>query len=149
MMTAATAAAGPAKAKKGGLLKNKKVILLLLAVLAGGYFAYTMFLKPKPPPGPPVGGDVVTLDPTTLNLADGHYLKVGVAIQLLQGGSATVADFKSAEAEQLIIDEFSNRPMQSLTNATRQRLADDLTKHIKKAYKDEVYTVYLTEFVTQ
>lgn len=140
-----------AKGAKGKHEKKskKKLIIIIVAVLAIAGGGYKFFLAPKPKPGPPVGGDIVSMDPTTLNLANGHYLKVGVAIQLVKG-KATMADFKTAEAAEKVIDEFSNRTVASLSsNQARKALTEDLTKQIKAAYKDEVFAIFLTQFVTQ
>lgn len=132
---------------KGSLFKSKKFLIAVVLVLVAGGVGYKM-LAPKPKPGPPVGGDIVTMDPTTLNLADGHYLKVGVAIQLVSG-KATKDKFEPSHAAELVIDEFTGRPMASLTNPTRQKLAKQLDANIKKAYPGEVFTLYLTQFVIQ
>jgi flagellar FliL protein len=134
----------PARAKKG---RRKKVILAVVAALVVGGGAYK-FLAPKHA-GPPTGGDVVALDATTLNLAGGHYLKIGISVQLVKG-KAAAADFPTGHAAELTIDEFSNRTVASLSsNAARQRLQDDLLAKLKAAYPGEVYDVFLTQFVTQ
>ena len=102
----------------------------------------------------PVGGAAFDafehpLPPATLNLAGGHYLKVAVAIQLIKG-KAAATDFQTSHAAELVIDEFSNRPVASLsTNKQRKTLTSDLEKKIKAAYPDEVYDIFLTQFVTQ
>ena len=54
-----------------------------LFLVVGG--AAYKILMPAPKPGPPKAGDTVVLDALTLNLTDGHYLQVAVAIQLVQG----------------------------------------------------------------
>jgi flagellar protein FliL len=147
--TAPDAVAGAKNGKPKAKKSKKKLIIIVVAVLviAGG--AYKFVLAPKPKPGPPSGGEIVKLDPTTLNLAGGHYLKLAVDIQLTKG-AATAADFQASQAEQLIIDEFSNRTATSLsTNATRQKLIAELGTQIKKAYPKEVYTIFLTQFVSQ
>lgn len=135
------------KGEKKSLLKSKKFLIGVFALLAVGGGAYKMLTPTKP--GPPTGGDIVAMDPTTLNLADGHYLKLAVAIQVVQGKS-TGTTFQSSHAAEIVIDEFSNRSVASLsTNAERQRLTADLASKIKAAYPGEVYAVYLTQFVTQ
>lgn len=136
-----------ATVKKPSKLKSKKFVIILLAVLLVGGGAYK-FMAPKKV-GPPVGGDVVSMDPTTLNLADGHYLKIAISIQLVKGKAATASFFTSHAAE-LVIDEFSDRSVASLaSNAARQKLSDDLLAQIKQAYPGEVYDVFVTQFVTQ
>jgi flagellar FliL protein len=136
------------KKQKKSPLKNKKVLILLVCVLAVAGAAYKMFM-PTPPPGPAKGGDIVTMDPTTLNLADGHYLKVGIAIQLVEG-KGTKDSFVTSPATDLVIDQFSNRTVAALSsNAAREKLMGQLVTRLKKAYPGEVYKVYKTTFVTQ
>jgi len=142
-------ASGPAKASKGlrARLTSKKFIMavvLLLAVAGGAY----KFLAPQPVV-PPTGGDVVALDPTTLNLDGGHYLKIAISVQLVKG-KASATDFATSKAAELTIDEFSNRTVGSLSsNAARKKLTSDLLSKVKAAYPGEVFDVFLTQFVTQ
>ncbi len=96
---------------------KKKLIIIVVAVLLVGGGAYKFVLAPKPKPGPPVAGDTVNLEANTLNLTDGHYLKIAVDVQLVKG-KAAAATFQMSQAEQLVIDEFSDRTVASLsTNA--------------------------------
>jgi flagellar basal body-associated protein FliL len=72
-----------------------------------------------------------------------------VAIQLVKG-KATAAEFQSSHAAELVIDEFSNRTVSSLSsNKARKQLTGELQTKIKDAYPEEVYAIYLTQFVTQ
>jgi flagellar FliL protein len=88
-------------------------------------------------------------EPLTINLAGGHYLKLAIAVELV-AGKATKDTFASSQAAQLVIQEFSDRSVPSLSsNAARDKLTKDLTSRIKKAYPGEVYDVFLTQFVTQ
>lgn len=136
-----------AKASKKSLFKSKKFLIAVAAVLAIGGGAYT-FLKPTTV-APPSGGEVVAMDATTLNLAGGHYLKIAVAIQLVKG-KATSEAFSTSHAAELVIDEFSNRSVASLsTNKARKALTEDLLTKIKQAYPEEVFDVFVTQFVTQ
>jgi len=134
------------KAKKKGS-KKKKIILLVVLLLVGG-MAYKMFFAPKKVL-PPAAGDVVAMDATALNLADGHGLKIAVDIELVEG-KATKDDFKASEAKQLVIDEFSNRSVASISSyAARKRLTEELEKKIKKAYDGEVFDIFITQFFAQ
>lgn len=143
----AGAAGAKAGKKKGGVLKSKKALLSVVLVLAAGGGGYTFFAPHKPVP--PTGGDVVAMDATTLNLADGHYLKIAVAIQLVKG-KASSTSFASSHAAELTIDEFSNRTVDALSsNAARKKLTADLLAKVQAAYPGEVYDVFLTQFVTQ
>lgn len=140
-------AAAKKDVKKKNFLKSKKGIAVIVAVLLVGGGAYK-FLMPKKV-GPPVGGDVVALDPNTLNLTAGHYLKIAVAVQLVQG-KASATDFQTAKAAAAVLDEFSNRSVASLSsNAERNRLMTDLERRLKQAYPGQVFALFPTEFVTQ
>ncbi len=141
------AAKGKKGKKEGGKKKKLIIAVVLLLVIAG--VGYKMFLAKPAKPGPPVGGDIVQLDPETVNLTDGHYLQVAVAVQVIQG-KATATDFQGSQAEQLVINEFSNRSVASLSsNTMRKKLSKELETKIKGAYKDEIFTIYLTKFVMQ
>jgi flagellar FliL protein len=141
----ATAADGKKK-DKGKKKGKKKLIIALVAVLAIGGGAYK-FLMPKKV-GPPAGGDVVVLDPNTVNLTNGYLLQVAVAIQLVKG-KATATNFETSHAAELVLDEYSGRTVASLATATgRQELKTDLENKIKAAYPGEVYDLFITKFVT-
>jgi flagellar FliL protein len=143
--TSATEAKAPAKKKS----KKKLIIIVVLVLLVGGG-AYKFVLAPKPKPGPPAGGDIVSLTANTLNLSDGHYLKIAVDVQLLKGGKATATTFQMSQAEELVLNQFSDRTVASLsTNAERLALTTQLEAAMKKAYPDEIFSIYLTQFVTQ
>jgi flagellar FliL protein len=140
--------AGAEETSKGKLFKSKKFLIAVAAiVLVGGGGAYKFAIPHKP--APPAGGEVVPMDAMTLNLAGGHYLKVAVAIQLVKG-KAVATDFDTSQAAELVIDEFSNRSVSALdTNAARKKLTAALLAQMKKAYPEEVFDVFLTQFVTQ
>ncbi|WP_432511013.1 flagellar basal body-associated FliL family protein [Kineococcus sp. SYSU DK001] len=108
-------------------------------------------------------GTVTALDPISVNLADGHYLKIGVALQGVaaeasgHGGSGDGLD--GSKAFDLIISQFSNLSMTDLENAEqRDHLKNELQAKIIEAYTThdeegaetpEVMGIYLTSFVMQ
>ena len=67
---------------------KKKILIGLVVVLAiGGYVAKSMLLKPKVIP-PKIAGEVYVLPKTfTMNLADGRYATLTVALELAPGQS--------------------------------------------------------------
>lgn len=146
--TAEAPSAEAAKAKAGKRKPSKKIVIILVLILAiGGFVGSKKFMPAKAEAPQP--GDVVIMDPTTLNLAGGHYLKVAISIQVV-AGKATKDTFASSQAAQLVIQEFSDRSVDSLSsNAARDKLTTELKARIKKAYPGEVYDVFLTQFVTQ
>ena len=142
-----TKAAGDTAAEgKGGGKKKKLVVIVLLVAVLGGA-GYWLFLKPSsgaaPPPKP---GEVLALDPIQVNLADGHYLSIGIALQLTQG--ATEAD--GSKALDAVISLYSGRNIAELLKPkARAELKKELKAELWDLYDKEVMDVYLTQFVTQ
>ncbi len=128
--------------KKSG--KGKLIIMIVpvLLLIAGG--VYFFVLKPDkaeatttlPEPKP---GAVVQLDPITINLAGGHFLKVGMALQ----PTATAGEEVSgAKALDLAIGEFSGKTLDDLSSAKgRTEAKDELVARIKLAYLPEGSTI--------
>ncbi|MGN6331558.1 MAG: flagellar basal body-associated FliL family protein [Motilibacteraceae bacterium] len=134
---------GAEETKKGGKKKLLVIAVLLVAVLGAGYF---FFLKPSGP-AKPVPGAVIALDPITLNLADGHYLKLGLALQATKAAKEAP---DGSHALDLAIDLFSGRKVAELGSATaREKLKQQLGEQVDKAYEGDVMGVYFTQFVTQ
>jgi flagellar FliL protein len=145
-----------AKEKKGG---RKKLLIIIVAavvvLLGGGVGAYFMFFKssgtkstatPEPTPS-----SVVVADAITVNLSDGHYLKIGIALQTTTDAAEVPDDSKALD---LTISEFTNLTVAELsTNKQREALKKELTEKVVKAYTEEdkeyVMAVYFTEFVIQ
>lgn len=133
---------------------RKKLVIVVAAaalVLGGAGGGVWYFTKPATAAAvpQPTAGAVVALDPISVNLADGHYLKVGIALQATT--VATTAPNGSA-AENLVIDEFSNLT-QDQVSTQRAALKTDLEKKVVAAYKvagvEQVMGIDLTSFVTQ
>jgi flagellar FliL protein len=140
--TGTGAAEGAEPAKKGG---KKKLIMILVAVLAIGGGAYWFVLKPHPKTAPEPG-EVVTLEPIQVNLASGHYLKIGIALQLTKGAK----EVDGSKALDATIELFSGRSMDELTRPQqREKLKHQLEATLEKRYDGEVMGAYLTDFVTQ
>lgn len=136
--------------RKRGKLKLLAIALaIVLAVAAGGAGTYFLFLAEPAEPEPPGPGEMVPMAPQTLSLVGGHYVKVGVSLELVDG-AAIAAEFDTSKAAELVIDTFSNREIESLrSNETRKRLSTELLEGVRTAYPDQIYSLYLTEFVLQ
>ena len=141
------------KATKGG---KKKLLIIALVVLLAGGAAYWFLLKPAPPadgaaavaeePAPEPGA-VVVIEPISLNLADGHYLRIGIGLQL----TADVAEEPdTARALDLVVALFSQRAVAEVTTTEgRDALKAELLAQLEEAYEGEVMDVYFTDYVTQ
>lgn len=142
----ATAQKDKSKATKEGKPGGrKKLIMILVGVLALGGGGYTMFLKPKPS-GPPVPGEVLKLEAIQINLADDHYLRIALGLQLVKG----VKEADTSKAADATINVFSGLPMSEVNDPKhRELLRTELVKQLKDRYDGEVMGVYFTELVTQ
>lgn len=138
----AAAPADPPKSKK-------KLLIIIVAVLALGGGGWYMFLKPPAPEGPPVPGDVVTMEPIQLNLAGGHYLRIGIALQAVAGAGAH-GPLDGSKALDAVIDQFSGRTIAEVNDPKkRAQMKEALVSEMDELYHHEVMDVYFTEFVTQ
>ncbi len=107
---------------------RKMLIVIALAVVllgggAGAYFAFFAGGSEKEAVAPEPGL-VVALEPITVNLADGHFLKVSIALQ------ATIDAHEEpdgSKALDLLITQFSNRSVAELsTKEAREEMKKDL-----------------------
>ncbi|WP_440902008.1 flagellar basal body-associated FliL family protein [Actinosynnema sp.] len=131
--------------KGGG--KTKLLIIVAVAVLALGGAGSWFFLFRDSTPAPPEPGTVVALDSITMNLADGHYLKLKLSLQQTKDAAE---DVDGSKALDLVVSEFSNRSIAELSsNEARESLKAALQEKVVSAYEDLVMGIYFTEFVTQ
>lgn len=139
--TEATDAAAPEKKSK------KKFVIIGVVLLLVGAAGYWFFLKPDGGKEEPVPGVVMVVDPVTVNLSGGGYLKVGVALQLTEDAAAH-GEPSGAHAADLIIAEFSQADLSDVTGK-RAEMQDSLEKKIVKAYHHTVIEIFYTEYVAQ
>ncbi len=131
-----------AESAGGGRGKLIGIIVLVVALGAAGWY---FFLRPTPE-AEPKPGEVVQLEPVQVNLAGGHYLRLGMALQLTE--KAHEAD--GSKALDAAISLFSGLPVGEVNKpAERDRLKHELVEELDHLYHGDVMDVYLTEFVTQ
>jgi flagellar FliL protein len=119
--------------KKGGMGKIVMIAPLVLLLAAAGWFFFLRGgdaeAKTLPAPEP---GEVLTVDPITINLAGGHFLKVGMGLQVVKGAHEAPS---SAKALDLAISQFSGKTIAELsTSEGREKNKAELTARIKLAY---------------
>ena len=132
--------------KKGG---KKKLIVIVLVVLlaAGAGYKFTLGKSKASGPAKPKPGAVLKLDSVSLNLAGGHYLKLGIALQTT---TKAKSDIDGSQATDIAISEFSGMSMDTLgVPAKREAAKKEYLDQLEKAYPDEIMDVYFTEFVMQ
>lgn len=155
------------KVASGGRSKTVPALIVAVALLGAGYMLGPGKAKATPPAeaGPTttttVLGPVAGLDPITLNLADGRYLKVAIALQLSAeeagsgggghgGGGEEDGSARWARALDATISVLGERTYGDLSApGGRAEAKEELAHHIAELYHDEVVGVYFTEFVMQ
>ena len=141
---AAAEADAPAKSKS-----KKRLVIVAVLVVALAAAAYFFVLAPQgadkaePAPEP---GLVLTVEPMSINLAQGHYLRLGLGLQL----TAKALEIDSAKARDAAIALFSGRTVEEVSDpASRATLKFELAAQLAELYDGEVMGVYLTDYVTQ
>ena len=107
-------------------------------------------------------GKVVALDAITMNLSDGHLLKVGIGFQLEYEaagaagghGEAAPADTTDptkgyARALDIVIEELGKHTMEDLSGPGRSEAKEALVKRLEKTFHGKIEDVYFHQFVMQ
>ncbi len=149
---AQAAAAAPAK-------KGPPVVVLIavtaLVAFAIGYVLMKKTVKPeKVGPAPIVIGESVPLDEFLINLSDtdaSHYLKVTIALGLVQGKTAEEFKTKVPLARDTIVMILSAKTLSQVsTTDGKEALKKQLIDSLNKALGDDtVGAVYFQAFATQ
>ena len=145
--TANEVAEAPKKSKKMLMI----IVIAVVVLLGGGAGAFFM-LKGDSAEAAPVKGVVTPIDaPLTINLEDGHYLKVGFALQQTADSHEAV---DTSEALNIAIEIYTGMSVEELsTEKGREAAKEELLTKIVKAYTvdgvQEVMDIYYTSFVTQ
>jgi flagellar FliL protein len=146
----------PTEAPKKSKKKLLIIIVIALVVLGGGGAGAFFMLSgdsAEAKAKEPVKGVVVTMeDALTINLADGHYLKLGFALQATEEAGEEEIDL--SEAIDLAIDEYTGMEIGELeTEKGREAAKHELLEKIEKVYNVEdkhiIMGIYFTQFVTQ
>lgn len=165
------------KKKRGKKTIIIPVVMLLIGLGVGGYFFMTGKSKGAEAASEATTttiahGKLVRLKPITLNLSDGHVLKVGIAMQLIEkpedehlaaivtasagghgsGGTTEVPDSPLDGLEAKALDQA----IQTLGDSTFAQLSkpggklhakEELSHKIQEQYHGDVVEVYFTDFV--
>lgn len=124
---------------------RRRVVVVLLVVALGAAAAWWFLLRPSGD-AEPTPGEVVKLEPLQVNLAGGHYLRLGIALQLTEGAH----EAEGSKALDAAIDVFSGLPVGEVNRPEgREELRHELDEELHERYHGEVMGVYFTEYVTQ
>jgi flagellar FliL protein len=144
-------------------MKKKIMILLPVLLLGGGYVAYGKFLK-KPPPVPKIAGTVYVLPKQfTLNMADGRYATLTVALVLdpkeiipaTAEGGATPPDGYGNLPEEAVIRDIvtnvvTNEPGKMLTTEQgRTKVKTEILNQIKQTTDVKIDEVLFPDVAVQ
>ena len=166
---AAEGAEAPATTTKGGGNNLIPAVVLAIGLLGGGFFmggkgGDAAVAAPQPPAEHAAEDDghgpIQELEPVTLNLADGRFLKVGIALQLAtsdeEGGEEGGEELPAAKALDIAITLLGSHTMEELAHPKERELVKkELSELVAEAYTDPetddpvVTKVYFTEFVMQ
>ena len=152
---AAPAADAAAEAPKGG---PKKLVVIAVPLLVALVAAWYFVLGPgsggseaEEKPKEPELGEVVALEPITMNLADGRLLKVGLALQLpLEPPAGAHGEVNGSVALDETIAFLGEHTYAQLAQpAARQEAKKELSHRVAERYHEGVLGIYFTEFVMQ
>ena len=144
------------KDKKAKKSKKKLIVLPVLVLLIGGV-GYKMFLAPKPKPAKmKVAGAVLALDKEFIvNLTDGHYGKLSVALVVNPAPKASSSSTDTGLPEEpvirsIITDDLTGLATQDLTDRTkRDAIIATILGDIKKKTDEKVTQVLFTDLAVQ
>lgn len=149
------ATAAVQEAPPAGTSRKKLVLLLVALLVVGGGAGYWFLVGPGAGASEevvekaPEPGEVVQIEPISINLADGHYLRLGLGLQMAKEVSS-YGDPKTAPALDHAIALFSGRPMAEVVSSEgREALKAELLTLLETSYEGDVIGVYFTEYVTQ
>jgi len=133
---------------------KKKLLIagpLVVALVAGWFFllgpgggSAAEEVKAAPEPG-----EVLALEPITMNLADGRLLKLGLALQLPLETSGHGEISGSVALDEAISFLGEHSYDQLAAPAARDTAKLELSKRVAERYHHDVLEVYFTEFVMQ
>lgn len=138
---------GADNAEEGKPRKRLRLVLVAVVAMAAAGAAYFFLLAPQGGTAAPQPGATLKLESMQINLAEGHYLRLGLALQLTTKASAT---FDGSAAQDAAIGLYSGLDVGQADQAQeRTVLKEKLLGQLEKVYPGEIMGVYYTEYVTQ
>lgn len=140
----------PTPPKKKGKRKKLVIICVVLVVLLAGAKVMLGGSKKAAKDAAPKPGPTLALDPVTVNLAAGHYLRAGVTVEFADTVKAAALPEASVATDQMIT-YFTGQDAAPLETAAGLATAKEgLKTKIAAAYPDDpVYDLLFTSWVVQ
>lgn len=156
--------------KEGGKKSLLPIVVIGVVMLGGGYFVGGMMSggsEPVPvadaaeaePEAEKVElGHLEALEAVNVNLADGHFLRIAVTLEIHSDekeasgghGGEEAAAFATAPAADLVLTTFSGQSMEELSTVEgRESAREHLLEKVIEKYGETVTSLYFTEFVMQ
>lgn len=157
--------------KEGGKKSPLPIIVIGVVMLGGGYFVGGMMSGgSEPVPVADAGeeaesdepkelGHLEALEAVNVNLAEGHFLRIAVTLEIHSHeeessgdghGATETVEFATAPAADLVLTTFSGREMAELSSSEgREAARHELLEKVIEKYGEKVTSLYFTEFVMQ
>jgi flagellar FliL protein len=139
----------------GGKKKLMTILAVVVLAAAGAVYFFLFSGSGEAEAAAPEHGGYVALEPITVNLAGGGYLKIGITLDITAaaaGGGHGGAALDGAKALDQIISTFAQANPADVIGA-RDALKEALEQKIIEAYTEDgvpmVMGIYYTEYVTQ
>ena len=144
-------------------MKKKLMIIIPVLLLGGGYVAKAKLMPPKVVK-PKIAGEIYILPKQfTLNLQDGHFATLTVALELAPGqsdGASATADTSStstvgtlpeeAVIRAIITNLITNQTSSALiTTSGRSNLESQILSQISSQTDDKIDQVFFTDVAVQ
>jgi flagellar FliL protein len=147
-------------------MKKKLMFLLPVLLIAGGVYKFVLAKPAAPAPKPKVHGEVYVLPKDFLvNLSDGRYAKLNVALVFDHGYTAAAAGGHGAATDvpdgygvltqealvrDIVTDTLTDSTAHALTERKeREELKERVAKRIKKSTDVKVHEVLFTDVAVQ
>jgi flagellar basal body-associated protein FliL len=149
------------------MMSKMKLLIPILLVVGGGAYKFVLAKPAAPAPKPKVEGEVYVLPKDFLvNLSDGRYGKLNVALLFDHGFTAAAAEgahgggteapegygvlTQEALVRDIITDTLTDATAKELTNRReRDELKEEVAKKINKTTDVEVHDVLFTDVAVQ
>ncbi|MBC8316846.1 MAG: flagellar basal body-associated FliL family protein [Desulfobulbaceae bacterium] len=150
--------------KKSKLLLFIILALVILLLAGGGFFAYTTFLTTTSETTrqtaelatdmPDPVGEIITLEPFVVNLADPkgkRYLKLKLSLELDTLEAAERAQKIAPKLRDIVIMMLTSLAFEEvMTPEGKLRIRDELMERFNRAARpDKIKNIYFSEFVVQ
>lgn len=122
------------------------VVAVLVIVAVAFWFLVKPMMATEPAEVVDVPGAVTTVESMNINLTDGHYLRLGFAVQLTDQAE----EIAPARIVDAALGLYSGQKYEEVLDpAVRESLKAQLANTLDEMYEGQVMDVYFTDYVAQ